>query len=146
MSDEEAMWGELPPALDSGGCECLHAKGLLSSVLATPAMRVTLCRSKKWTCLLPHRLLPVFGCPAGIRSVAVVLKHAAIYPAHEQLVGQLARDMGFTQVSLGLPPVCDTAGQWSHHVVVVGGWENGLAQASRLCHWLPRAAGAAITH
>ncbi|PRW57398.1 5-oxoprolinase [Chlorella sorokiniana] len=37
---------------------------------------------------------------SGICSVAVVLKHAAIYPAHEQLVGQLARDMGFTQVSL----------------------------------------------
>lgn len=33
----------------------------------------------------------------GILSVAVVLKHAAIYPTHEQLVGQLAREMGFTQ-------------------------------------------------
>lgn len=28
----------------------------------------------------------------------MVLKHSAIYPAHEQLVGQLARGMGFTQV------------------------------------------------
>ncbi|GLC33195.1 hypothetical protein PLESTB_000360500 [Pleodorina starrii] len=36
----------------------------------------------------------------GIRSLAVVLKHAAIYPAHEQQVGQIAREMGFTQVSL----------------------------------------------
>ncbi|GIL76007.1 hypothetical protein Vretifemale_5749 [Volvox reticuliferus] len=36
----------------------------------------------------------------GIRSLAVVLKHAAIYPAHEQQVGAIAREMGFTQVSL----------------------------------------------
>ena len=36
----------------------------------------------------------------GIAAVAVVLKHAAVYPAHEQLVGRIARDMGFTQVSL----------------------------------------------
>ena len=35
---------------------------------------------------------------SGIRSVAVVLKHAAIYPAHEHAVGELAREMGFTQV------------------------------------------------
>lgn len=35
---------------------------------------------------------------AGISSIAVVLKHAAIYPEHEKLVGQLARDMGFKQV------------------------------------------------
>jgi 5-oxoprolinase (ATP-hydrolysing) len=32
--------------------------------------------------------------------VAVVLKHAAIFPQHEQAVGQLAREMGFRQVSL----------------------------------------------
>jgi N-methylhydantoinase A/oxoprolinase/acetone carboxylase beta subunit len=31
-------------------------------------------------------------------SVAVVLKHAAIYPRHEQLVGELARELGFKQV------------------------------------------------
>ncbi|EFN55823.1 hypothetical protein CHLNCDRAFT_145342 [Chlorella variabilis] len=37
---------------------------------------------------------------AGIVSVAVVLKHAAIFPQHEQQVGQLAREMGFQQVSL----------------------------------------------
>lgn len=35
---------------------------------------------------------------AGISSVAVVLKHAAIYPQHERLVGELARGMGFRQV------------------------------------------------
>ena len=38
---------------------------------------------------------------AGIRSVAVVLKHAAIYPAHELAVGDLALEMGFTQVGWG---------------------------------------------
>ncbi|KAL4856136.1 5-oxoprolinase [Chlorella vulgaris] len=37
---------------------------------------------------------------AGIVSVAVVLKHAAIFPQHEQEVGQLALKMGFQQVSL----------------------------------------------
>ncbi|PNH07233.1 5-oxoprolinase [Tetrabaena socialis] len=36
----------------------------------------------------------------GILSLAVVLKHAAIYPAHEQQVGRIARELGFTQVSL----------------------------------------------
>eukprot|EP00882_Tetradesmus_deserticola_P022577 GHRQ01024502.1.p1 GENE.GHRQ01024502.1~~GHRQ01024502.1.p1 ORF type:complete len:210 (+),score=66.08 GHRQ01024502.1:1021-1650(+) len=37
---------------------------------------------------------------SGINSIAVVLKHAAIYPEHEKLVGQLASKMGFKQVSL----------------------------------------------
>lgn len=37
---------------------------------------------------------------AGIASVAVVLKHSAIFPEHERIVGELAREMGFTQVSL----------------------------------------------
>ena len=35
---------------------------------------------------------------AGITSLAVVLKHAAIFPAHEEAVGDLARRMGFKQV------------------------------------------------
>eukprot|EP00879_Flechtneria_rotunda_P005621 GHRR01005917.1.p1 GENE.GHRR01005917.1~~GHRR01005917.1.p1 ORF type:complete len:999 (+),score=358.22 GHRR01005917.1:340-3336(+) len=37
---------------------------------------------------------------AGISSIAVVLKHAAIYPQHEKMVGELAKHMGFKQVSL----------------------------------------------
>ncbi|KAG2488023.1 hypothetical protein HYH03_013330 [Edaphochlamys debaryana] len=37
---------------------------------------------------------------SGITSLAVVLKHAAIFPEHEREVGALARSMGFTQVSL----------------------------------------------
>ena len=36
----------------------------------------------------------------GIKSIAVVFKHAAIYPDHEQFVGRIARDLGFQQVSL----------------------------------------------
>ncbi|MGB9928187.1 MAG: hydantoinase B/oxoprolinase family protein, partial [Methanosarcina sp.] len=37
---------------------------------------------------------------AGIRSVAVVLMHAYRYPEHELKLGKLAREIGFTQVSL----------------------------------------------
>jgi 5-oxoprolinase (ATP-hydrolysing) len=36
----------------------------------------------------------------GIRSLAVVFAHAYAWPAHEEAVGALAREMGFTQVSL----------------------------------------------
>ena len=36
----------------------------------------------------------------GITSLAVVLKHAAIFPDHEKLVGTVARELGFEQVSL----------------------------------------------
>jgi 5-oxoprolinase (ATP-hydrolysing) len=36
---------------------------------------------------------------AGIRSVAIVFMHAWKFPAHEQAVAQLARAMGFPQVS-----------------------------------------------
>ena len=34
----------------------------------------------------------------GIKSIAVVLKHSAIYPDHEEAVGKLAKEMGFEQV------------------------------------------------
>jgi len=37
---------------------------------------------------------------AGLRSVAVVLMHSFRNPEHELRVGELARDVGFTQVSL----------------------------------------------
>ena len=52
---------------------------------------------RQLTLRLPARLLPARP-PAGIVSVAVVLKHAAIFPEHEQQVGRLAREMGFQQV------------------------------------------------
>ena len=47
---------------------------------------------------LRRDLAPVLA--AGISSLAVVLKHSAIFPDHELQVGALAASMGFTQVSL----------------------------------------------
>ncbi|KAJ3502773.1 hypothetical protein NLJ89_g8733 [Agrocybe chaxingu] len=35
----------------------------------------------------------------GYRSLAIVLVHSYTYPAHERLVGQVAREVGFTHVS-----------------------------------------------
>ncbi|WP_105416911.1 hydantoinase B/oxoprolinase family protein [Neorhizobium sp. T25_27] len=37
---------------------------------------------------------------AGFRAVAIVLMHAYRFPAHEQLISNIARDIGFTQVSV----------------------------------------------
>eukprot|EP00002_Diphylleia_rotans_P021998 TRINITY_DN4298_c0_g1_i3.p1 TRINITY_DN4298_c0_g1~~TRINITY_DN4298_c0_g1_i3.p1 ORF type:complete len:1178 (+),score=228.16 TRINITY_DN4298_c0_g1_i3:265-3798(+) len=37
---------------------------------------------------------------SGIRSVAIVFMHSYTYPAHEQIVGSLAKEIGFTNVSL----------------------------------------------
>ncbi|CDF87715.1 BN860_12794g1_1 [Zygosaccharomyces bailii CLIB 213] len=37
---------------------------------------------------------------SGIRSVAVALLHSYTYPGHEQLVGRIAREIGFKHVSL----------------------------------------------
>ncbi|KAM9930369.1 hypothetical protein OXX80_009408, partial [Metschnikowia pulcherrima] len=37
---------------------------------------------------------------SGIRSVGVCLMHAYTYPEHEQLVGEIAREIGFTHISL----------------------------------------------
>lgn len=36
----------------------------------------------------------------GLRSVAVCLLHSWTFPEHERLVGQIAKDIGFTQISL----------------------------------------------
>ena len=36
----------------------------------------------------------------GIRSLAVVLMHSYAFPDHEISVGELAKEMGFTHVSL----------------------------------------------
>jgi 5-oxoprolinase (ATP-hydrolysing) len=36
----------------------------------------------------------------GIRSLAVVLMHAYAWPDHEEIIGRMAREIGFTQVSL----------------------------------------------
>src|SRR5260221_3747333 len=37
---------------------------------------------------------------AGIRSAAIVLLHGYRYPAHERLLAELAREIGFTQISV----------------------------------------------
>jgi 5-oxoprolinase (ATP-hydrolysing) len=37
---------------------------------------------------------------SGIKALAVVLKHSAVFPEHELAVGALARKMGFGQISL----------------------------------------------
>ena len=37
--------------------------------------------------------------PTGFRAVAVVCLHGYRYPAHEARIGEIARDIGFTQVS-----------------------------------------------
>ncbi|HET9045585.1 MAG TPA: hydantoinase/oxoprolinase N-terminal domain-containing protein, partial [Casimicrobiaceae bacterium] len=37
---------------------------------------------------------------AGVRAVAIVLMHGYRYPQHERLLGDLARELGFTQVSV----------------------------------------------
>lgn len=36
----------------------------------------------------------------GIRSIAVALLHSFTYPTHEQIVGKIAKEIGFTHVSL----------------------------------------------
>ena len=68
-------------------------------------INMAVCAAVQTTAMAVATHLPccgrLFSGTAGITSVAVVLKHAAIYPAHEQLVGQLARDMGFAQASAG---------------------------------------------
>ena len=38
----------------------------------------------------------------GITSLAVVLKHAALFPDHERLVGDVAKEMGFAQVRVSV--------------------------------------------
>jgi len=40
------------------------------------------------------------GYAAGIRAVAIVMMHAWAHPAHELRLGGIAREVGFTQVSL----------------------------------------------
>ena len=72
--------GAAAGAAACAGCRCVAAR------LCPLAAR---CRPEL------HFLLATI---AGIVSVAVVLKHAAIFPQHEQQVGQLAREMGFQQV------------------------------------------------
>ncbi|MCP5984875.1 hypothetical protein NL349_29935, partial [Klebsiella pneumoniae] len=40
------------------------------------------------------------GYDAGLRAVAIVLMHGYRYPAHEQALARIARQIGFTQISV----------------------------------------------
>ena len=40
------------------------------------------------------------GYDAGLRAVAIVLMHSYRYPAHEQALARIARQIGFTQISV----------------------------------------------
>ncbi|CAH1670981.1 hydantoinase B/oxoprolinase family protein [Chelatococcus asaccharovorans] len=55
----------------------------------------------------------------GIRSVAIVLMHAYRYPEHERQLGQMAREMGFAQVSVSheISPLIKIVGRGDTTVV-----------------------------
>ena len=57
----------------------------------------------------------------GMRSVAIVLMHGYRYPAHEQRLAVLARDLGFTQVS--------TSGETSALMKLIGRGDTTVADA-----------------
>ncbi|MDG2244530.1 MAG: hydantoinase B/oxoprolinase family protein [Rhodospirillaceae bacterium] len=63
--------------------ERLFADGTVETPLDTAALRVGLQK----------------GFAKGFRSVAIALLHAYRYPAHEKVVSQIAKEVGFTQVS-----------------------------------------------
>ncbi len=64
--------------------ERIGARGDLVRPLDLEGMRSGLCQA--------------YG--SGIRAVAIVLMHAYRHPRHEQLIADLAREIGFTQVSM----------------------------------------------
>jgi hypothetical protein len=84
------------------GCTCgMPLFAAADQVLGSPCLLyVAVPRHQSYAEPFPSRLqsFPHTHSSAGIVSVAVVLKHAAIFPQHEQEVGQLAREMGFQQV------------------------------------------------
>uniref|UniRef100_A0A183BQF6 5-oxoprolinase n=1 Tax=Globodera pallida TaxID=36090 RepID=A0A183BQF6_GLOPA len=47
---------------------------------------------------ISHSLRPIFA--RGIRSLAVLLLHSYIWPDHEEAIGRIAEQIGFTNVSL----------------------------------------------
>ena len=98
--DLEALRRELQRVLDSGVSLLAQQaawRRLPGMAAALPRHATAPHAPKHHTPSTPRTRCPA---PSGITSVAVVLKHSAIFPAHEQLVGELARGMGFAQVSL----------------------------------------------
>ena len=53
----------------------------------------------------------------GFRSVAVLCMHGYRYPAHEARIGEIARDTGFTQVSMShtTSPLMKLVARGRHH-------------------------------
>ena len=73
----------------------------------------------------------------GIRALAIVLMHGYRYPAHEQALAAIARDLGFTQVSVSheVSPLIKLVGRGETSVVdaylspVLGRYVAGLEAA-----------------
>src|SRR5438105_3523021 len=61
----------------------------------------------------------VAALAAGIKAVAIVLLHAYRYPEHERCVAALARELGFTQVSVSheISPLIKLVGRGDTTVV-----------------------------
>ena len=75
----------------------------------------------------------------GIRSAAIVLMHAYRYPGHELKLGELAREIGFTQVTLSQ--------QASPLMKIVSRGETAVvgcisfSSASQVCRYGPEKSG-----
>src|SRR5699024_155855 len=56
---------------------------------------------------------------AGLRAIAIVLMHGYRYPAHEKRLAQIAREIGFTQISLSheVSPLAKIVGRGDTTVV-----------------------------
>eukprot|EP00983_Pelagomonas_calceolata_P125132 1161185-Pelagomonas_calceolata.AAC.2 len=85
----------------------------LTQQLQVGCMRLT--NTAEHGCVLVGMGVRVRGAvrASGIRSLAVVLKHAAVFPDHEQAVGMLARELGFEQARVARPIGYLTAGMSS---------------------------------
>src|SRR5438132_2440693 len=74
---------------------------------------------------------------AGFRSLAIVLMHAHVYPAHERRVAHVAAEIGFTHISLSseVSPIIGLVGRGDTTVAdaylspVLGGYVAGLREA-----------------
>jgi 5-oxoprolinase (ATP-hydrolysing) len=72
---------------------------------------------------------------SGLESIAIVLMHGYRYPAHEQRLADIAREIGFTQISVGhrVAPLVKLIGRGDTTLVdaylspVVGRYVEGLA-------------------
>ena len=87
-----------PPWQGAAVCSRCSGPPGKPSLVPCPASEHCICGK---LLLTGHSLCPVQAVlDEGIKSLAVVLKHAAIFPDHEKVVGNLAKEMGFQQISL----------------------------------------------